>query len=138
MIFLLPKNATAETFLLRKECSPYHKVNNDTIDRVLYYGGANSKESCLNILRQLKQEGIKSILIEGGSKTISSFLSADAIDWLQFHIAPILFGSGIPTVELSVIDSVQDCLILDNMISSTIGDHIMCTGEPIKTSKNEI
>lgn len=51
----------------------------------------------------LAARGLKRILIEGGGVTISRFLAARALDRLQLTIAPVLLGSGRPSLTLAEI-----------------------------------
>ena len=46
----------------------------------------------LHILNELSQVGIKSILVEGGNKVISSFLQAKLLNRLVMYISPQLIG----------------------------------------------
>jgi riboflavin-specific deaminase-like protein len=56
----------------------------------------------------LAARGLYRLLIEGGGITISRFLTARAIDRLQLTIAPVLLGSGRPSVLLPEI--AEPCL----------------------------
>ncbi|HZT52230.1 MAG TPA: RibD family protein [Stellaceae bacterium] len=55
------------------------------------------------IRRALAARGLYRLLIEGGGITISRFLAARAIDRLQLAVAPVLLGSGRPSVLLQEI-----------------------------------
>ena len=48
----------------------------------------------------LAAAGLTRLLIEGGSRTVSAFLDADALDRLHLMVAPVLIGSGRPGLEL--------------------------------------
>jgi riboflavin biosynthesis pyrimidine reductase len=50
------------------------------------------------ILHVLSGKGLKSILIEGGSRVITSFLRAGRVDRLVVITAPIVIGEGIPCI----------------------------------------
>ena len=52
------------------------------------------------IRRALAARGIFRLFIEGGGVTISRFLAARALDRLQLTIAPVLLGSGRPSMLL--------------------------------------
>lgn len=52
------------------------------------------------ILRHLLQKGMQSLMIEGGGFTISRFLKAQLIDELQIHIAPIVLGGGVASLQV--------------------------------------
>ncbi len=56
------------------------------------------------IVGSLFEKGMTRILIEGGARTISAFIDADAVDRLHILMAPVLIGSGKPGLELKPID----------------------------------
>lgn len=124
----LPKVEGMKTYLLRRKNNTVD-LKDDVISKVLYYEGNTNEEKLKDILLQLKNEGIESILVEGGPGTISSFYKEDRIDWLQLHIAPIIFGSGKSFISLSEIDDVSEGRKLHNVFYSKVGDSIMMTGE---------
>jgi 5-amino-6-(5-phosphoribosylamino)uracil reductase/diaminohydroxyphosphoribosylaminopyrimidine deaminase/5-amino-6-(5-phosphoribosylamino)uracil reductase len=57
------------------------------------------------VLRALAAGGTHSIYLEGGARTLSSFLAGNALDLLQIHIAPVVLGSGLSSFELPTISS---------------------------------
>jgi len=52
------------------------------------------------IRRILAQRGLHRLLIEGGGITVSRFLAAGALDRLQITVAPLILGSGRPSLLL--------------------------------------
>lgn len=56
-----------------------------------------------DIVKALAERGLKRLLIEGGTGTISSFINAGAIDRLHVLVAPVIIGSGKPGLELAPI-----------------------------------
>jgi diaminohydroxyphosphoribosylaminopyrimidine deaminase/5-amino-6-(5-phosphoribosylamino)uracil reductase len=52
------------------------------------------------ICRALALRGLRLLFIEGGGITISRFLVAGALDRLQLTVAPIILGSGRPSLSL--------------------------------------
>lgn len=98
------------------------------IDHYISY--KNEKSSIQEVLVKLKEIGINSIFIEGGSNTLSHFHQARLIDLMQIHIAPIIFGSGKSAFEMQPIDEVSDSLHLDGFFS-TSDSHILFHGKPI-------
>jgi diaminohydroxyphosphoribosylaminopyrimidine deaminase / 5-amino-6-(5-phosphoribosylamino)uracil reductase len=62
------------------------------------------------ILRALGARGFGRILIEGGSRTISTFLAEGCLDRLHVLVAPVLIGSGQPGLELRPIHLLKDAL----------------------------
>lgn len=52
------------------------------------------------IVAALAGKGLSRLLIEGGARTLSAFLDADALDRLHLLVAPLLIGSGRTGLEL--------------------------------------
>jgi riboflavin-specific deaminase-like protein len=52
------------------------------------------------ILAALRRRGLAWIFVEGGGVTVSRFLAEQALDRLQLAIAPVLLGSGRPSLVL--------------------------------------
>jgi riboflavin biosynthesis pyrimidine reductase len=61
-----------------------------------------------DIVQALADRGFRRILIEGGSKTVSAFLSAGALDRFHLAIAPIVIGSGPIGINLPPIDELDE------------------------------
>lgn len=59
------------------------------------------------IRRALAQRGLRRLLIEGGGITVSRFLAAGALDRLQITVAPMLLGSGRPSIVLPEITDLR-------------------------------
>ena len=57
------------------------------------------------IRRALAARGLHWLFIEGGGVTISHFLHARCLDRLQLTIAPVILGSGRPSLSLPEIDA---------------------------------
>jgi diaminohydroxyphosphoribosylaminopyrimidine deaminase/5-amino-6-(5-phosphoribosylamino)uracil reductase len=62
------------------------------------------------IVRRLFGLGLRRILVEGGSDTISRFIDAGMVDRLQVLLAPMIIGSGRPGLELAPIMSVAQAM----------------------------
>ncbi len=62
------------------------------------------------ILAALAQRGLTRILIEGGGNTVARFLVARCLDRLHIVVAPLIFGSGRPSLSLAPIDNVDEAL----------------------------
>ena len=130
----LPKTE-AETILLRS------KGNKNTISPnktccVIEYNEARDGEVITDVLAHLSDHGVKSIMVEGGPQTISSFFKAGVVDFLQVHVAPIVFGSGRKTFCLPEISNVDDGWKMDSIVYTQMGDAMMMTGQPISDKKS--
>lgn len=85
--------------------------------------------STAEVVKLLAKEDIKSLFIEGGSKTIKHFIQDKSVDYLQIHIAPIIFGSGLNSFNLEPnISQVQDGLKLKHVVTTQIGNSMMYSG----------
>ncbi len=59
------------------------------------------------LLHALRSQGLARILVEGGGITVSRFLEAGLLDRLHVTVAPLLIGSGRPSVTLDPIESLD-------------------------------
>lgn len=59
------------------------------------------------IIGALEQRGLRRIFVEGGGVTVSRFLEDGCLDRLQIAVAPIILGSGRPSISLPEIDDVR-------------------------------
>lgn len=62
------------------------------------------------IRRILASRGLKWLFVEGGGITVSRFLSAGALDRLQLTVAPVLLGSGRPSIRLPELEDLSASL----------------------------
>lgn len=62
------------------------------------------------ILDALAQRGLRRVLIEGGARTVSTFLSAGCLDRLHVVVAPVILGSGLPGLDLPPVARMTDAL----------------------------
>jgi riboflavin biosynthesis pyrimidine reductase len=69
--------------------------------------GADDRICPREIVAALFERGLKRLLIEGGARTVSQFLDADAVDRLHVLVAPVIIGSGKAGLELAPIDSLS-------------------------------
>ncbi len=56
----------------------------------------------------LKKRGITRLFVEGGGITVSRFLEQDMLDRLQITVAPVILGSGRRSINLPVIDTLDE------------------------------
>ncbi|MET0568752.1 MAG: RibD family protein [Hyphomicrobiaceae bacterium] len=81
----------------------------DDVD-VIVLPRENGRLNPVSIVTALWNLGLKSILIEGGANTVSSFLDARAVDRLHVLVAPVILGSGKPGLSLEPIDTLAQAL----------------------------
>jgi riboflavin-specific deaminase-like protein len=63
-----------------------------------------------DLLAQLRGQGLRRILVEGGGVTVSRFLQAGLLDRLHLTVAPLLIGSGRPSITLDAVTSLDQAL----------------------------
>ncbi len=63
-----------------------------------------------DILASLRAAGLRRIFVEGGGMTVSRFLEAGCLDRLQITVAPVILGSGRPSITLPEIEDVAEGL----------------------------
>lgn len=98
--------------------------------RCLAWESLDKENPCEQLLEYLYQEGISTVFIEGGSRTTSAFLKESVIDIMQFHISPLVFGSGIPGIALPEIEEVDQSISFASWTFLPIGDSMMFVGNP--------
>jgi diaminohydroxyphosphoribosylaminopyrimidine deaminase/5-amino-6-(5-phosphoribosylamino)uracil reductase len=73
-------------------------------------------------LRRLGDEGVQSLLLEGGPTLAASFLRADLVDRMLVFVAPRLSGAG-PTL----LDSLPAPLALSSFTATPVGEDVLLT-----------
>ncbi|WP_299111724.1 RibD family protein [uncultured Winogradskyella sp.] len=122
----LKKIANCKTYLLRDLEYSYDDYTNH-FDKIISFKGKSKKDKILDLLQKCKDENITSILIEGGGTTLSTFIETKFAKTIQFHISPMLFGSGIKAVKLPAVNLVNETHKLKNMYVTQIGNSFMIT-----------
>lgn len=62
------------------------------------------------LIHVLREQGLGRVLVEGGGVTVSRFLQAGLLDRLHVCVAPMIIGSGKPSITLAPIRSLSDAL----------------------------
>jgi len=88
-----------------------------------------------NLLHQLAELGIRSIMVEGGSQVITSFIEAQLVDQMIITIAPRLVG-GLPILNGSGLNN-GPALHLDPVSYQPCGTDIILWGEPYWPKKKQ-
>ena len=71
-------------------------------------------ENIAPLLSKLYDEGMQSLLVEGGGVTITSFLMSGLFDEIHAYISPKIFGEGVPLVNEGVKNN-QLNLVVDSL-----------------------
>lgn len=85
---------------------------------------------CEGILKKLYEEGINSVLVEGGAKTTSRFLQENLLDILQLHLAPIVLGSGRDSFQLPEIRKIDAAIGFKKFFFQQVANTFMFVGQP--------
>jgi diaminohydroxyphosphoribosylaminopyrimidine deaminase/5-amino-6-(5-phosphoribosylamino)uracil reductase len=113
--------ATSSSFV-RNTSDPYQVMH-------LQNGG---KGLDLNdLLRQLGQMGVMTILVEGGASVLTSFLRQKLADKIVVCVAPILIGRGIEAVGDLAIEMLDNALRLEGVETEKSGPDFIFSGYPV-------
>jgi len=80
------------------------------VERVFLPTGADGRFDPAEVVRFLGTCGLSRILVEGGGVTVSHFLEAGVLDRLHITVAPLLMGSGRPSLTLPPIRRMDGAL----------------------------
>jgi len=76
------------------------------------------------ILCALSARGLRRVLIEGGSRTVSHFLSSGCLDRLHIVMAPMILGSGVTGLNLPPIARMNEALRVPTKVHP-LGDEVL-------------
>jgi GTP cyclohydrolase II len=86
-------------------------------------------------LEALRAEGVESLLVEGGSKVITSMLAARVVDRLIVGVAPTILGLGTDSVGALNINRVVDGIQLTNRRMYALPDDVLLSWTLEPTSR---
>jgi GTP cyclohydrolase II len=76
-------------------------------------------------LRRLREQGIESVLVEGGARVITGLLAGGLVDRMIVAVAPLVLGSGTEAVEGLDVTRVSDGIHLANRTIVPVGDDVL-------------
>jgi len=85
-------------------------------------------------LRILGRAGVRSVLVEGGARLITSMLSAGLVDRLVVGVAPRVLGAGTEAVGDLHVDEVKDGLRLANRSVHLVDDDVLLAWDVVGTA----
>lgn len=83
------------------------------------------------VLKELGRRQITQVLVEGGSKVISNFLSNKLADKIVLCINPSIIGKGIAIADRIEIKSLNERIKLRNVVVDRLGEDILVEGYPV-------
>jgi diaminohydroxyphosphoribosylaminopyrimidine deaminase / 5-amino-6-(5-phosphoribosylamino)uracil reductase len=103
----------------------------DSKDRTVVLQGERSFD---DILRELADRGITSVLVEGGGNLMAQAFAARAVDEVCWYVAPIICGGG--TLSVGGVDFAPGAasVALDEVSHEIIGDNLCIRGYPVWNS----
>ena len=87
--------------------------------------GRSNQVDLQNLLQELRKRNIRSVLVEGGSKIISSFLEKRLFDQLMVVIAPKILGRGMSYLDVSTPIRVNNLLSFSSFRYFRLDDDII-------------
>ena len=81
------------------------------------------------VLHQLRTEGIRSVIVEGGARVITSMLAAGVVDRVIVSISPQILGRGTDAVGELYKERIADALRLDSQTVHLIGPTIIVAAD---------
>ncbi len=80
------------------------------VELITLKAAADGKIAPEAILAALRERGLRRILVEGGANTVSHFLAVGCLDRLHIVVAPLILGSGPPSLSLPPIERVEQAV----------------------------
>ncbi len=98
----------------------------------------DSQSAWNELMRELGQENITALLIEGGGELAATVIHAGVVDKVEFHIAPKILGgrNSCPVVGGTDPTDLAEALNLQRVAVEHYGDTIAISGYPEKTVYN--
>ncbi len=81
------------------------------------------------LMYKLGEQNIISLLVEGGSAVITSFIQAKIADKINFYVAPIIIGNdAIPVVGQLMINKINNSIKIKNLQLKQFEDNVLLCG----------
>ena len=92
---------------------------------VIRLGPAGDGFAPAAVLGELRSRGLGRVLVEGGGRLVSAFLTAGVLDRLWLTTAPMFIGDGVPGIRFSGADRLADALRAPAR-RYVLGDDVCC------------
>ena len=79
-------------------------------------------------LSRLVQEGVLSLMVEGGPRVLTAFIKEGLADWLSLFVAPRIMGEGMGLGSGLSLGSVGEAFALRDLQSRRVGDDLWIEG----------
>lgn len=100
------------------------------VERIAHTRVRDTSLSPREILKELAKRGVRSVLLEGGSKVHGAFLDAGLVDRVAVFVAPVILGDarGIPLSAGKGVLKIADAFRLREVKTKKLGDDVLFTG----------
>ena len=104
------------------------------VDVAVVERDADGRVAIDGALDVLSARGVERLLVEGGSKVVTSFLRARRVDRLSIEIAMQLLGApGTPMLGSLGVGALEQAPSLTNVSVERLGDHVLVRGDVVYT-----
>jgi diaminohydroxyphosphoribosylaminopyrimidine deaminase/5-amino-6-(5-phosphoribosylamino)uracil reductase len=115
-------------FILDKDVADTLKVSSELSGNILVLEKKNKKYDLDELNLKLFAKGIKSVLVEGGAKTIQYFLTENKWDRIYAFIAPVILGQGLSYSDSLNYMNMKQKLVLQHSQNINFESDILVTG----------
>jgi 3,4-dihydroxy 2-butanone 4-phosphate synthase/GTP cyclohydrolase II len=81
------------------------------------------------VLHDLRRTGVRTLLVEGGARLVTSLLAAGLVDRAIVSVSPMIFGAGRDAIGELGTERVRDALRLANRTIHLAGDDVLIAGD---------
>lgn len=104
------------------------KFEKKSVEILLLRRNRSGQVDLKDLLRKLGEKNIQSILVEGGSKVITSFLKEKLADRIIIVIAPLIVGKGLRSVKDLGIRKIKESVSFSSLKIYNSGDDLILDG----------
>ncbi|UCD54737.1 MAG: bifunctional diaminohydroxyphosphoribosylaminopyrimidine deaminase/5-amino-6-(5-phosphoribosylamino)uracil reductase RibD [Candidatus Omnitrophota bacterium] len=125
---IMKDTKTAKTIIITTPTSPARKkerLKSRGVEFIVLPASKGGNIDLRKIIRILYKKGIKRILVEGGSRVITSFLKTGLTDMIITVLSPRILGKGIETVGDLGIRNIKGALKLRLKALKQLGEDII-------------
>jgi 3,4-dihydroxy 2-butanone 4-phosphate synthase/GTP cyclohydrolase II len=88
------------------------------------------------VLRDLTRTGVRTLLVEGGARLVTSLLAAGLVDRAIVSVSPLILGAGRDAVGELGIERVEDALRLASRTVHLAGADLLIAGDVVVTERS--
>lgn len=125
------KNASeVRSIIVSPESNPGSIKKLETGIEVWGTGNGDMRSRIIEFRKMAFNEGLTSVLVEGGAKLAASFLENDQVNKMALFYGNTILGGGVRGLSFTRCLPLNSAFRLDEMRTETLGENIMVTGYP--------